>query len=101
MTKYIFDNNNPYWGDDRHYNYFFLLCKMNYFNDCLRCYGFLPRYEVLKELGFDVSVEDLKYGWVLGDGDNFVDFGIGDQMPRKTGRKRKRYVLRLNDIKFD
>ena len=77
------------------------IAKMNYFNDRLKCYGFVPRYEVLRELGLDTSIEDLKYGWVLDSGDGYIDFGIGNQIPKKTGRKRKKYVLRFNDIKFD
>lgn len=101
-NTYIFDKNNPYWDDDRMYNHFFLMAKMNYFNDLLRYYGFIPRYEVLRELGFDTSIEDLKYGWVLdGSGDDFIDFGISNQTPKNRGRKRTKYKLQFNCVKFE
>lgn len=102
MTKtYVFDCNNSYFSSDPLYNWLLLSSKMNYFNDLLKYYGFLPRYEVLKELGFDFSVEDLKYGWVLdGSGDVFVDFGISDQIPKKKGRKRTKFTLKFNCIEL-
>ena len=57
-------------------NYDFLLLKQSWANERLQRRGFLFLNEVYEELGFDYVPEGWLVGWKLGNGDNFVDFGL-------------------------
>lgn len=91
IKKYIFDCNNNYFSSDPVYNFLFLKSKELYYDDCIKLRGFIPLYEVLKDLGFKPTVDDLKY--VLNDDDGHIHFGLNNQMPKKIGRPRKKFVL--------
>lgn len=76
----IFDESNPNWKKDAHYNKMFVQQAERYANDVLRVKGVLFLNEVYSMLGFDRTKEGQTIGWVYRPGDdkfkNFVSFGI-------------------------
>lgn len=73
----IFDQLNPNWQKQAHYNQFFISSQQNYANDKLRAQGHLFLNEVYDMLGLERSKEGAVVGWVMGGGgDDFVDFGV-------------------------
>lgn len=79
-SKYarFFDDASPNWVSEPEYNLLFLKAQQNYANDLLHARGHIFLNEVYDQLGIPRSKEGSVVGWVLGDGDNFVDFGIYD-----------------------
>lgn len=66
------------WSPNPEYNLMFLKCQQNYANDLLKARGHLFLNEVYDMLGIKRSDAGIMVGWVYGNGDNFVDFGIFD-----------------------
>lgn len=64
------------WQRQPEYNLAFLSAKQNYCNDRLRARGFVLLNDVYDELGLDRTKPGCVVGWMLGNGDNFIDFGI-------------------------
>lgn len=74
----IFDKLNDNWSETSEYNQMFIKCHQNYANDLLRSRGHLFLNEVYDMLGFDRTQAGQVVGWVMGEGDDFVDFGMFD-----------------------
>jgi len=78
MYAVIFDESNRNWNPDWRYNSMFLRSQQDYANDRLRRDGFLFLNDVYQALGFERTAFGQLVGWVLGNGDDLVDFGLMD-----------------------
>lgn len=58
------------------YNLAFLTAKQNYLNDRLKVRGHVLLNDAYDELGLNRTKEGCVVGWVKGNGDNYIDFGI-------------------------
>lgn len=80
----IFDESCSGWEKDPELNLVFLKQQQNYANDLLRAKGHLFLNEVYDLLGFQRSKAGQVVGWIYDEknpvGDNFVDFGIYDDL---------------------
>ena len=74
----FFDEGNKQWQKNPEYNFIFIRCQQNYANDLLHARGHLFLNEVYDSLGIPRSQTGAIVGWVMGEGDNFVDFGMYD-----------------------
>lgn len=72
----FFDESSVNWSKRPSYNQLFLTCQQNYANDLLKSRGHVFLNEVYDMLGLPRSKEGAVVGWVLGNGDNHVDFGV-------------------------
>lgn len=79
-----FDESNPNWMGDAIYNTAFLRNQQNFFNDKLSVNGYVLLSDVYKALGFNPSRAAYQVGWVLGNGDSFIDFGVWDENNQKA-----------------
>ena len=41
MYSQVFDSSNPNWDQDREFNLIYLKSQQNYFNDLLKCRGYV------------------------------------------------------------
>lgn len=74
----FFDETSKSWQPHADYNRAYLRAQQNYFNDMLRARGHVFLNEVYDALGLERSKAGACVGWVLGKGDNFIDFGVFD-----------------------
>lgn len=74
----FFDSYCKGWTKDPEVNMAFLMRLQSDFTDKLRHDGFVVFNDVLEALGYERTALGCKAGWVLGQGDNYVDFGIHD-----------------------
>lgn len=74
--SFLFDEFNKNFESTPEYNFLFLKLQQQYANDRLQSRGHIFLNEVLESLGFDHTPAGAVTGWVKGEGDNFVDFGI-------------------------
>lgn len=81
----FFDESSIYWKKDAEQNYFFLKTQQAYANDILRTRGHIFLNEIYDMLGLPRTQAGQLVGWVKGQGDDFVDFGIfdGDDMKHR------------------
>lgn len=77
-AKY-FDQSNPNWDENPTFSLQFLKAQQNFANDILHTRGHIFLNEVYDMLGFDHTQMGAVVGWVLGEGDDYVDFGLYDQ----------------------
>lgn len=83
----IFDESCAPWVRNPEYNRIFLQAQQAYFNQMLQSRGHVFLNEVYDALGFDRSQAGQVVGWFLGPkGDNFVDFGIFDNLENEAVR---------------
>lgn len=73
---FLFDEFNRNYEHTPEYNFLFLKMQQQYANQRLQAKGHLFLNEVLETLGFEHTKAGAVTGWVKGEGDNFVDFGI-------------------------
>ena len=84
IYTFYFRRGNPNWDENNNYNVMFLINLQRDLTHKLRMNKELFRSEVVKALGGTVKSGDLKYprdnivGWKIGNGDDYVDFGIFD-----------------------
>jgi len=78
MYAVVFDESNRNWNPDWRYNSMFLRSQQDYANVRLRRDGFLFLNDVYQALGFERTAFGQLVGWVLGNGDDLVDFGLMD-----------------------
>lgn len=74
----FFDESNPNWTKTPEYNLLFLKGVQNYMNDRLKSRGHLFLNEVYDAIGIERTQVGQFVGWVMGAGDDFVDFGLYD-----------------------
>jgi hypothetical protein len=75
----FFDELATEWQREPEYNLAFLKCQQEYHNHLLQSRGHVFLNEVYKALGIPHSSAGSVVGWVVGNGDNFIDFGIWDK----------------------
>ncbi len=72
----IFDEYNINWKKDPVYNKVFLTGMQNYYNHVLKARGHVFLNEIYDALGFKRTRAGQVVGWVVDNGDNFIDFGL-------------------------
>lgn len=72
----FFDEFSPNWKRQQQYNQFFIMAQQNYANDLLKSRGHVFLNEVYDMLGISRSREGAVVGWILDEGDGFIDFGV-------------------------
>lgn len=80
----FFDESSTQWSKTPEYNLTFLKCQQNYANDLLHSRGHIFLNEVYDMIGVPRTQAGAIVGWVKGEGDEFVDFGIFDGDNMKT-----------------
>jgi hypothetical protein len=80
----FFDELALEWQREPEYNLAYLKCQQAYANHLLNARGHVFLNEVYKSLGIPHSSAGAVVGWVLGNGDNYVDFGIWDANNEKA-----------------
>ena len=90
IVKDIPKKNSPYefdfnaktapgnWEGKTEYNLMFIKQIENYCTDLLQARGHVFLNEALDALGLDRTQEGAIVGWILGAGDDYIDFGISD-----------------------
>ena len=73
-----FDEASCWWKKDAEQNRYFLSLQQNHANDLLRIRGHLFLNEVFDMLDLPRTKMGSVCGWVYGEGDSFVDFGVWD-----------------------
>lgn len=74
----FYDENCTQWSKEPEYNLVYLKGQQNYYNDMLKARGHVFLNEVYDALGIERTKAGQVVGWVIGEGDNFIDFGIFD-----------------------
>lgn len=74
----FFDEYSINWSKTPEYNLVFLKCQQQMANDLLNARGHLFLNEVYDMLGIPRTQAGVIVGWVKGNGDSYVDFGIYD-----------------------
>ena len=74
----FFDESCAQWTKTPEYNFMFLRAQQNYYNDMLKSRGHVFLNEVYDALGIPRTQAGSVVGWVVGEGDSFIDFGIFD-----------------------
>jgi hypothetical protein len=72
----FFDESSERWNKIPEYSMIFLKAQQNFANDMLHSRGHLFLNEVYDALDIKRTDAGSVVGWCLGEGDNFVDFGI-------------------------
>jgi hypothetical protein len=74
----FFDETCRQWSKNAEYNLMFLKAQQNYYNNLLMARGHVFLNEVYDALGIPRTQAGSIVGWVIGGGDNNIDFGIFD-----------------------
>lgn len=72
----FFDEASAHWTRSPEYNLTYVLAQQQYANDLLQARGHVFLNEVYDMLGIPRTNAGAVVGWVKGQGDDFVDFGI-------------------------
>lgn len=88
-----FDETCKEWTKTPEYNMMFLRAQQTYFNQMLTARGHVFLNEVYDALGIPRSQAGAVVGWVLGAGDNFIDFGIYEDRSKEFVNGYERCVL--------
>ncbi len=72
----FFDESSTQWSKTPEYNLVFLKCQQNFMNDLLNTRGHVFLNEVYDALGLPRSQAGAVVGWVKGQGDGYIDFGM-------------------------
>lgn len=83
----IFDEMNPNWSDNPEINKYFLRQAEAWCNNKLKAQGHLFLNEVYDQLGYEHTSAGSVVGWVLGNGDDYVDFGLFDVTDKTKAAK--------------
>lgn len=90
----FFDSSCEDWDKNPELNMQFLQVRQTWANNMLQTRGHLFLNEVYDMLGFERSAAGSVVGWVLGNGDDFVDFGLYNQDSKST----RRFVNGLENV---
>lgn len=74
----FFDSGSRNWQPNAEDNLVFLRSQQNYFNDMLATHGHVFLNDVYEALGIPKTEGGQYVGWMLGLGDDYIDFGIYD-----------------------
>lgn len=74
----IFDEASCWWKKNAEQNRYFLTLQQAHANDLLKIRGHLFLNEVFDMLDLPRTTAGSVCGWIYGDGDSFVDFGMWD-----------------------
>ena len=85
-TARWFDKTNPNWNANPNFSMMFLQAQERMANDVLHSRGHIFLNEVYDSLGIDHTPEGAVLGWVEGEGDDYVSFGIYNA--RKDGTRK-------------
>ncbi len=83
----FFDECSTQWEPDPEYNKAFIIGMQNTANDLLHANGYLFLNTVYRLLGLPETSEGQLVGWIIGKGDDFVDFGIYDNAYMRTEKR--------------
>jgi hypothetical protein len=72
----FFDELNKNWQKEAEYNLLFLKAQQQYANDKLIARGHMLLNDIYDALGIERSYAGSVVGWVYGNGDSYIDFGI-------------------------
>lgn len=76
MYARCFDETNRNWKRGGFHNQTFISVQQQFANDRLNADGHLFLNDVYKALGLPITSEGQAVGWVRGNGDDHVDFGV-------------------------
>lgn len=79
----FFDETCSGWSSNPEYSLLFLKGHQNYANNLLQARGHVFLNEVLDALGLERTQAGAVVGWVLGAGDDFIDFGLYETTNRR------------------
>ena len=79
----FFDDSCTQWSKTPEYNLMFLRAQQNYYNDMLKVRGHVFLNEVYDALGIQRTSAGSVVGWMIGAGDDYIDFGIYDGQREK------------------
>lgn len=82
----FFDSSNPNWDKNPTFSMMWLRGQQNILNDILHTRGHVFLNEVYDALGFPHTPQGAVLGWIDGEGDNCIDFGLYD--PNKESVRR-------------
>ena len=85
-TCRFFDSSNPNWDKNPTFSMMWLRGQQNILNDILHTRGHVFLNEVYDALGFPHTPQGAVLGWIDGEGDNYIDFGLYD--PNKENVRR-------------
>ena len=85
-TCRFFDSSNPNWDKNPTFSMMWLRGQQNILNDVLHTRGHVFLNEVYDALGFPRTPQGAVLGWIDGEGDNCIDFGLYD--PNKESVRR-------------
>lgn len=74
----FFDSSNPNWDKNPQFSMMFLRGQQNHLNDLLHTRGHVFLNEVYEALGFPHTPQGAVLGWLDGEGDDCIDFGLYD-----------------------
>ena len=72
----FFDEYSTSYQENIDYNRLFVRAQQSYANDLLKSRGHVFLNEVYDMLGLSHTKEGAVVGWVLGNGDDYIDFGV-------------------------
>ena len=81
-----FDSSNPNWDKNPTFSMMWLRGQQNILNDILHTRGHVFLNEVYDALGFPHTPQGAVLGWIDGEGDNCIDFGLYDQNKENVRR---------------
>lgn len=82
----FFDSSNPNWDKNPTFSMMWLRGQQDILNDILHTRGHVFLNEVYDALGFSHTPQGAVLGWIDGEGDNCIDFGLYD--PNKENVRR-------------
>lgn len=82
----FFDSSNPNWDKNPQFSMMWLRGQQNILNDILHTRGHVFLNEVYDALGFPHTPQGAVLGWIDGEGDSYIDFGLYD--PNKESVRR-------------
>lgn len=85
-TCRFFDSSNPNWDQNPNFSMMFLRGMQNKLNDILHTRGHVFLNEVYDALGFPHTPQGAVLGWIDGEGDDCIDFGLHDKNKNSVRR---------------